>query len=86
LRWGSTGHDDAPIDLTAARLQPVPEVVERLEEMLERARSGEVRGFAMACEAAGAATGTVFVIGDADIARLVCAGRRLELLLLAVGE
>lgn len=49
---------------------PVPEVVEQLEDLLERARSGDVRGFAVAYAAADGGAVSAYEPGDASFAEL----------------
>ena len=65
---------------------PHPGVVAVLEEALEMARSGEIRGVAIATGRAGRCDGTVYAIGDSDIAILNVAIDRVKLRLLAHGE
>jgi hypothetical protein len=66
-----------PTPLRKLEPEPVAEVVALLEEMLERARAGEIIGVgAAACS--GRADATSYTIGEGNIASLVLACRRLE--------
>ena len=72
--------------LDALRLAPVPAVVDALEDLLERAKSGEIRGFAVAASCDAGSDGTTYELGDGGIASLVLAMERLKLRLLDVGS
>ena len=60
-----------PPSLEEVRLQPVASVVAALEDLLQRAREGEVRGFAMVACADRRDVGTIYEPGDSSIADLV---------------
>jgi len=72
--------------LSELRLAPVPEVVEGLELLLEKARSGEVRGFAIGTACDAGCDGSMFVIGDSNISTIYLAIERVKLNLLRLGE
>lgn len=74
------------VSLAEVRLAPVPEVVELLEALLDRARSGEVRGLAVATACAPHAEATAYALGDGGVAALVLSVCRLHRRLLDVGE
>lgn len=72
-----------PIDLVVARREPDPNVVSLAEELLERARSGEIRSVALAMEGPGF-TSTAFELGrDGNRAHLNFALDGLKLRLLS---
>jgi len=73
---------EAPVDLTALLLAPVPEVVDLLEQLLDRARSGDLRSIACAGQSTAAGTYTCHELGDGDLAHLVTAMERSKLRLL----
>ncbi len=49
---------------------PNPQVIELLEDMLERAKSGQIRGIAIATVNRDDCTSTVFELGDGYLAPL----------------
>lgn len=61
------------VSLEEARRAPVEEVVEDIELLLERAKAGEVRGFACAAVLPGGSTLTVRSPGEASDAELFLA-------------
>lgn len=71
-----------PTPLHAVEVEPVPEVVEILEDLLTRAREGEIIGIAVAAACDQHCTGLTFEIGDSNIADLYLAIERLKLRLL----
>lgn len=71
-----------PVSLAAARLAPRPEVVEMLEDLLARAKSGEIRGIAVAAGCDAGSDGSAFEVGDSSIASLYLGMERLKLRLL----
>lgn len=70
------------VDLNAIRLAPVPEVVEGLEDLLDRARRGEIRGYAIGAAADQNCDASAFVIGDSSIAAIYLGIERAKLRLL----
>lgn len=74
------------IPLREIKPGPVPEVIEALEEALRRAQKGEIIGVGIVSACDGRADGSMFAIGDGDIARLVLACERLKMRLLREGE
>lgn len=70
------------VDLTEIRLAPVSETVAVLEDLLERARRGEIRGVAVAASCDQGCDASAYALGDGGIASLVLALRRLEVRLL----
>lgn len=70
------------IHLAERRAEPRADVVAHLEDLLRRAKAGEVRGIAVAVSADRGCEATSYTIGDGTIAQLVLAVRRLELRLL----
>lgn len=58
-----------PVDM--ASMTPQPDVVATLEDLLARARAGEVRGVAVACSLTGRERATAYALGDGDYAHLV---------------
>lgn len=86
-----------PIRFPMANIVALPkpaadiEIVERLQDMLDRAKRGEVVSVAIAAqtrhEGAALDTANAFSFGeDGDVAHLVCAIERLKLRLLAAGH
>lgn len=71
-----------PVRLHALTPEPVPEVVALLEDMLERAKAGEVIGVGVVSACRGRADGTAYALGEGSIASLVLACERLKLRLL----
>lgn len=69
-------------ELIAIELTPVPGVVGLLEELLERAREGELRSLVVAAGTDMGGTATCYELGDGDVAHLVCAMERAKLRLL----
>ena len=59
-------------------------VVAALRDLLERAESGEIVGFAAAYACAGRATASSYIIGDAVISDLYLALARIQLRLLEI--
>ena len=78
--------DDKVVSLNVARNEPVEEVVQLLENLLEDARSGRIIGIAFAAALTGRSTGTAFVLGGSDLAVLHMAMSRLQMDLLLHGE
>ena len=74
------------VNLSEVRALPVADVVVVLEDILERARAGEIRGFAMVAVCAGASDATVFVRGEATLGELLVPLERLKLRMLGVIE
>ena len=72
----------APISLAEVRNAPVPEVVAEIEALLERARQGEIRGFAISCCLTERCAGTTYVVGDGGVASLVYGVQELNLRLM----
>lgn len=64
--------------LAIASVEPVPEVVETLERLLERARSGELREVAIASREIGRSIATAHIGETDDLWRLLGALRLLE--------
>lgn len=64
----------------------MPEVVELLSDMLQKAKDGEIIGVAVAAAASRRCDGSVYCIGDGDIATLVLACERVKMRLLRLGE
>jgi hypothetical protein len=62
--------------------QPVAEVLEVLNEALERARAGDIVGVGLAYAVRGGGTGTAFAGGPGTRSHLVHATRLLDLRLL----
>ena len=58
------------------------DVVGVLEDMLARAKRGEVRAVALACHLVPTSTSTIYALGDGNVAHLVCALERVKLRLL----
>lgn len=71
------------VQLDAVRLAPVPSVVAALQELLERAERGELRGFAMAGAADQNCDFNCYDIGDGNIAVLVLGVERVKARLLS---
>jgi hypothetical protein len=67
-----------PTQLRKLEPEPVAAVVALLEEMLERARAGEIIGVGVVAACSGRADATSYTIGEGNIASLVLACRRLE--------
>jgi len=70
---------DDVVSLTERRLEPCPGVVKMLEDLLERARKGDLRSIAIAAEEPGGFTSTAYHMGDGDVAHLVLPLFRLQL-------
>ncbi len=68
--------------LKVAREQPDARVVSLCQELLARARRGELVSIAIAMQTQGAGTATSFEMGEGDTAHLVLAIERLKLRLL----
>lgn len=66
--------------------EPVPAVVRVLEEALERARAGEIRGVGLVAHTRGRCDATVYTLGEGTIASLVLACERLKHRLLEHSE
>lgn len=62
--------------------EPVPVVVEVLEDMLDKARRGEVIAIAIGAVCHGRHTASVYTIGDATIADLYLGIERCKIRLL----
>jgi hypothetical protein len=67
-----------PTPLRKLEPEPVAAVVALLEEVLERARAGEIIGVGVVVACSGRADATSYTIGEGNIASLVLACRRLE--------
>lgn len=78
--------DKKVVSLKVAKNEPVPEVVQLLEILLQQAKAGEFTGFAFAAGLNGRCTGSAFVIGETDIAVLHLALSRLQARLLEYDE
>jgi hypothetical protein len=64
---------------------PVPKIVTALEELLARAKRGDVLAVAIAIETGELETGGTFAIGpQGDVAHLVCGLERLKKRLLEI--
>ncbi len=70
------------VSLSEVRSAAVPEVVSTLEEMLEKARAGDLCSVAIVAQARAAATVTTFAMGEGDRAHLVYALEVLKLRLM----
>jgi hypothetical protein len=64
--------------LRAADAGPVSSVVDAIEDVLDRARRGEIVSVAIAAVSNRRGSVTSYDLGAGDVAGLVCAGRRLE--------
>lgn len=71
---------------TLTRQGPVPEVIALLEDMLRRARDGEIIGLSVIAVCTGHADATAYALGASDIATLVLACERIKMRLLREGE
>jgi hypothetical protein len=78
----AVAEEPAIVSLAERRLEPVARVVEVLEDMLARAKAGEVRGVAIGTACDAKCDGSVYAIGDQTIATLVLAVERVKLRLL----
>lgn len=67
-----------PLGRIVATNEPITEVITTLEELLERARAGEIRTFAYAIVDGGNASITGWVSGTVNAAMLVGAISRLQ--------
>ena len=67
-----------PIPLRVAEAEPVAAVVDVLEDMLARAKAGEIIGVGVVAACRGRCDATAYAIGEGTIASLVLANRRLE--------
>lgn len=65
---------------------PVPEVIEALERILEMAKAGRVRGVGIVVAADALCDGSLYALGQGTIAQLVTGCERLKLRLLTDGE
>ena len=70
------------VSLAARRVEPVPEVIAGLEDLLARAKRGEIRGFVFAASADMNCDATAFVLGDGSIASLYLGIERAKVRLL----
>ncbi len=75
--------DEKVVPLTTPGLAPDPHVVAFCEDLLERAKSGRLRGIVAAMAVQGRCTSSGFELGDGTIADLVCSIERVKLRLLA---
>lgn len=73
---------NAADNLSILSHEPVPGVVACCEEMLARAKSGDLLSIAVAAQSRGASTSTAYDNSEGDVAYLVCALERLKLRLL----
>ncbi len=71
-----------PVHLSTVRDVPVAEVVGQLEDLADRARAGEIIGFAAGVACRERHTASVFVIGESTIADLYLGLERAQLRLL----
>ena len=74
-------HNDVAPNLVMLRSTdagPVSSVVNIIEDLLERARRGEIVGVAIAAVSYRRGSVTMYDLGAGDVAGLVCANRRLE--------
>lgn len=79
--------DDPPaIPLEMFGVPGLPGVVALLEMLLDEAKQGELRGFAISCAYRGEHDGAAFVLGDSSIATLVLGLERCKKNLLEFGE
>ncbi len=69
---------DSVTFLREVRLEPVDSVVAELEELVERARAGEIRGYALIASCDGGAHSTIYNRGDGSISDLIVANLRLQ--------
>jgi hypothetical protein len=72
-------------DVIEFRLTAQADVVSVLRDALKMAENGEIRAVAVAFHVDRRSTGTVYAIGDGDVAHLVCALERLKMRLLELG-
>lgn len=70
------------MSIEVLKSEPVPDVIEICEDLLERAKAGTMIAIAVAAQSASATTTTVYSIGDGDVAHLICAIERVKLRLL----
>lgn len=70
------------MDLVRLDRSPVPSVVELLEDLLERARRGEVIGVAVAAACSERCDASTYAIGEGTVAQLVLSIERVKLRLL----
>lgn len=75
--------EDRP-GLHRLEVKEVPAVVEKLEEFLMRAKSGEIRAIAIAAQAPERCTLTAYELGDGDMGHLVLGLERIKLRLLDI--
>ncbi len=61
----------APVVSIVADIEPLPELVATIETLLERAKSGDLRGIAFATNMADGMVGSSFEVGDSDAVRLM---------------
>ena len=66
------------LKLSVVRAEPLPSVVEAIEALLERAKAGEVRGFAYVFATPDGIVMHQTVPGEADLARLHFAASHLQ--------
>lgn len=74
---------DKPVDLEAVRKEPCKNVIELLEELLDKARTGEIRAVAVASASAGATGATYRRCADVPYSDLYLGVARLQRLMLA---
>lgn len=74
--------DKKLVTLAVRRLAPAPGVVELLEDMLRRAKAGEIRGVAVGIASDTRCTASAFAVGDGTIADLYLGIERAKLALL----
>ena len=67
-----------------ATVEPIADVVALLEDALDRAKRGEVIGVGLVLACDQRADGTVYALGDGDIATLVLGCERLKMRLLEI--
>jgi hypothetical protein len=63
--------DKKVIPLRALELAPRADVIALLEDMLERAKSGQVRGIAISVSTKGDCWGSAYKLGDGGIAHVI---------------
>ena len=74
------------VDLSVVRLEPQPSVVAGLEALVECARAGEIRGYALVASCSAGSHATTYELGDGSLGDLIVATLRLQERLLAEGD
>ena len=75
-----------PVPFSVVTQGAVPEVVALLQDVLQRARNGEIIGVGLALACTGRAESTAYALGEGGVATLVLATERLKARLLREGE